>query len=206
MTEQIARMARPRHELPKLPYALDALAPYVSREALEYHYGKHHRGYVSKLNELIAGTAFEASDLSEIVRQASGPIFNNAAQVWNHTFYFNCMSPKGGKPPVGDLSKAIDECFGSFDILETQFKSHAMAKFGSGWIWLVKDGGGRLAILDSDNADNPLRRNKIPLLACDVWEHAYYIDYRSDRPQYIAAFWRLVNWEFVARNLRDGVK
>jgi superoxide dismutase, Fe-Mn family len=198
---QANRLLKPQHELPPLPYGMDALAPHISAETLTYHYGKHHRAYVNKLNELVHGSEFEAMSLPELIMNSTGPVFNNAAQVWNHSFYWNCIGPKGGGLARGELARAINASFGSFDAFATRFKSSAAAKFGSGWTWLVKRADGTLAVHDTDDADNPLRSNELPLLACDVWEHAYYIDYRNERAKYIEAFWKLVNWDFVAGNL-----
>ncbi|HMN13372.1 MAG: superoxide dismutase [Fe] [Gammaproteobacteria bacterium] len=192
-----------QHELPALPYSSDALVPHISRETLEYHYGKHHRAYVNKLNQLVQGTEFEAMALPELIRKSTGLIFNNAAQVWNHSFYWNCLDPKGHRKPAGALARAIDASFGSFDEFSALFKGSAAAKFGSGWTWLIKRSDGTLAISNSDDADNPLRSNQVPLLTCDVWEHAYYIDYRNERPKYVEAYWHLVNWDFVARNFDE---
>ncbi len=189
------------HELPPLPYAMDALAPHISRETLEYHYGKHHRAYVDKLNELVQGTEFETMSLADLIKRTTGPVFNNAAQAWNHDFYWSCLSPGRGGAPMGELARAIDAGFGSFDAFASRFKISALSKFGSGWTWLTRCADGTLAIRNSDNADNPLRANETPLLTCDVWEHAYYIDYRNQRAKYVDAFWHLVNWDFVARNL-----
>jgi Fe-Mn family superoxide dismutase len=189
------------HKLPDLPYAKDALAPNISAETLEYHYGKHHKTYVDNLNKLIPGTEFENMNLEEIVKKASGGIFNNAAQIWNHTFNWNCLSPKGGGEPSGAIADAITKNFGSFEQFKEKFTNAAVTLFGSGWAWLVKNTDGSLAIESTSNAGNPLKDGKKPLLTCDVWEHAYYIDYRNARAKYIEAFWKLVNWEFVARNL-----
>lgn len=189
------------HKLPELPYAQDALEPNISAETIEYHYGKHHKAYVDNLNKIIPGTELEKSSLEDIVKKASGGIYNNAAQVWNHTFYWNCLSPKGGDIPTGDLAKAVNKTFGSFEQFKEKFTSAAVTLFGSGWAWLVKMPDGTLAIEQAGNAGNPLKDSKKPLLTCDVWEHAYYIDYRNARAKYIEAFWKLVNWEFVARNL-----
>lgn len=186
------------HKLPELSYARDALAPAISSETLEYHYGRHHKTYVDNLNKLIPGTEFENSSLEDIVRKASGGIFNNAAQVWNHTFYWNCLSPHGGGEPSGALASAITKHFGSFEQFKDKFTSSAVTLFGSGWAWLVKNPDGSLAIEATSNAGNPLRDGKKPLLTCDVWEHAYYIDYRNARPKYVEAFWKLVNWDFVS--------
>ncbi len=188
-------------ELPKLPYAKNALAPYLSEETLEYHYGRHHAAYVKKLNELIANTNFARMPLEEIIKTADhGPIFNNAAQPWNHTFYWNCLTPEGGGEPRGALASAINRDFKSFKEFSKEF-SEAAIEFGSGWAWLVQRKNGSLAIEKASNADDPLVRNERPLLACDVWEHAYYIDYRNARPKYVVAFWHLVNWDFVASNM-----
>jgi len=189
------------HKLPELPYAQDALAPNISAETLEYHYGKHHRTYVDNLNKLIAGTGFENAALEDIVKRASGGIYNNGAQVWNHTLYWNCLSPEGGGEPAGALADAIVKAFGSFGQFKEQFTNTAVTLFGSGWAWLVKNPDGSLAIESTPNAGNPMRDGKRPLLTCDVWEHAYYIDYRNARPKYLEAFWNLVNWGFVGENL-----
>jgi superoxide dismutase, Fe-Mn family len=189
------------HKLPDLPFAKDALAPHISAETLEYHYGKHHKAYVDNLNRLIPGTEFENAQLDEIVRKASGGVFNNAAQLWNHTFYWNCLSPRGGGEPGGDLARTITRDFGSFAQFKEKLTSSAVTLFGSGWAWLVKNPDGKLAIEATSNAANPLRDGKKPLLTCDVWEHAYYIDYRNARAKYVEAYWNLVNWKFVADNL-----
>jgi Fe-Mn family superoxide dismutase len=189
-----------QHELPPLPYAMDALAPTISRETLEYHYGKHHRAYVNKLNELVKGTEFDGKPLEEVVKKSTGPVFNNAAQIWNHTFYWNCLTPTKGTKPAADLAKAIDASFGSFDQFATQFKTSAATKFGSGWTWLVKGADGKLAIKNTNDAETPLRTGETALLVCDVWEHAYYVDYRNERPKYIEGFWQLANWDFASRN------
>lgn len=186
--------------LPNLPYALDALAPSISKETLEYHWGKHHRAYVTNLNNLIPGTEFEKMSLEDIIIQSSGGIFNNAAQVWNHTFYWHCMKPNGGGEPTGPLLTAIEKNFGSFTQFKENFSKTALTTFGSGWAWLVKNNDGSLTIMSTSNAGNPITEGKKPLLTCDVWEHAYYIDYRNLRPAYLDAFWTLVNWEFVAQN------
>ena len=187
-------------QLPSLPYALNALEPHISEETLQYHYGKHHQGYVNKLNELIANTEFAGLKLEEIISQATGPIFNNAAQVWNHTFYWHCLSPDGGGEPSGALGSAIEKTFGSFEQFKKQFSEAAMTQFGSGWAWLVKNNHGKLEVLKTLNAENPLTEKKSPLLTCDVWEHAYYIDTRNDRAKYVKNFWEVVNWEFVSKN------
>lgn len=190
------------HKLPELPYAKDALSPHISAETLEYHYGKHHKTYVDNLNKLIPGTEFENMAVEEIIRKASGSVYNNAAQIWNHTFYWNCLSPKGGGEPTGELAKAITQSFGSFAQFKEKFSATATTLFGSGWAWLVKNPDGSLAIESSGNAGNPLKDGKKPLLTCDVWEHAYYIDYRNARAKYVEAFWKLVNWEFTAKNYK----
>jgi len=189
-----------QHQLPALPYALDALQPHISKETLEFHYGKHHQAYVTNLNNLVKGTEFENMPLEDIIRKSKAGIFNNAAQIWNHTFYWHSLSPKGGGKPAGDLAKAIDAKFGSFDEFKKQFSAAAAGTFGSGWAWLVKNADGTVAIESTSNAATPLATDKKPLLTCDVWEHAYYIDYRNRRPDYVAAFWNLVNWEFAAKN------
>lgn len=189
------------HKLPELPYAKDALAPNISAETIEYHYGKHHQAYVDNLNKLVPGTEFENKTLEDIIKKATGGVFNNAAQVWNHTFYWNCLSPKGGGAPTGELAAAIDKAFGSFEKFKEQFTNAGMTKFGSGWAWLVKNTDGNLSIEATSNADNPMKEGKKPLLTCDVWEHAYYIDYRNARAKYIEAFWNIANWDFVASNM-----
>jgi Fe-Mn family superoxide dismutase len=190
------------HKLPELPYAKDALAPHISAETLEFHYGKHHATYVTNLNKLIAGTEFENLALEEIVKRATGGVFNNAAQVWNHTFYWHCLAPKAGGEPTGPLAQAITLAFGSFAAFKEKFSAAAVGTFGSGWAWLVKNPDGSLAIESTSNAANPMTSGKKPLLTCDVWEHAYYIDYRNARPKYVEAFWNLVNWKFVADNFK----
>ena len=188
--------------LPELPYALDALAPHISKETVEYHYGKHHAAYVNNLNKLIPGTEFEKLTLEEIIKKSSGGIFNNAAQVWNHTFYWHCLSPNGGGEPKGKLAELINQSFGSFTAFKDQFTQTALTTFGSGWAWLVQDEHGALKIVSTSNAATPMTSKQNALLTCDVWEHAYYIDYRNLRPDYVNAFWALVNWEFVSQNLR----
>lgn len=188
--------------LPPLPYAKNALAPHISEETLEYHYGKHHAAYVNKLNTLIQGGEFEKLSLEEIILKSQGPIFNNAAQVWNHTFYWNSMKPNGGGNPTGDLAKAIEKHFSSIDEFKQKFTDSAINRFGSGWAWLVKNKDGSLEIVSTSNADNPMTTGKQPLLTCDVWEHAYYIDTRNDRAKYVSNFWQLVNWDFAAENFK----
>jgi Fe-Mn family superoxide dismutase len=188
--------------LPQLPYPMDGLTPYISKETLEYHYGKHHQTYVTNLNKLITGTEFESMTLEDIIMKAKGGIFNNAAQVWNHTFYWHCLSPKGGSEPTGALSTAINQHFGSFAAFKEQFTQTAITTFGSGWAWLVQDSTGALKIISTSNAGTPMTEGLTALLTCDVWEHAYYIDYRNMRPDYLNAFWSLVNWEFATNNLK----
>jgi Fe-Mn family superoxide dismutase len=187
-------------ELPALPYAKDALAPHISAETLEFHYGKHHQTYITNLNNLVPGTEFEDLSLEDIILKSSGGIFNNAAQVWNHTFYWNCLTPNGAGKPSGALADAIDATFGSFDKFKEEFTKCAVTTFGSGWAWLVKNADGSLALVSTSNAACPLTAGQTPLLTCDVWEHAYYIDFRNSRPNYLEAFWVLANWDFVASN------
>lgn len=188
-------------QLPDLPYPTNGLEPHISKETLEYHYGKHHRAYVNKLNELVPNTEFANLSLEQIICKApAGPLFNNAAQVWNHTFYWHCMKPNGGGKPSGKLAEAIDKAFGSYDKFQQQLTEAGLTQFGSGWAWLVKTGDGKLEIVKTSNAGNPLTDKKTPLLTCDVWEHAYYIDTRNDRGKYINNFWQVVNWDFVAKN------
>lgn len=189
------------YELPALPYELDSLAPHISRETLEYHYGKHHQAYVNNLNNLVPGTEFEGMTLEEIINNAKGGIFNNAAQIWNHTFYWHSLAPNGGGEPTGALADAINKHFGSFASFQETFSKTAATLFGSGWAWLVKNADGSLAIEGTNNADTPMTSGKTALLTCDVWEHAYYIDYRNARPEYIKHFWNLVNWDFVTSNM-----
>lgn len=189
-------------ELPALPYAQDALEPHISKETLEFHYGKHHNTYVVKLNGLIDGTPDADKSLEEIVQNSSGGVFNNAAQIWNHTFYWHCLSPNGGGEPAGAVADAINGAFGSLAEFKSKFTDSAVNNFGSGWTWLVKNADGSLAIVNTSNAATPLTDEGVtPLLTVDVWEHAYYIDYRNARPNYMEAFWNLVNWEFVAANM-----
>jgi Fe-Mn family superoxide dismutase len=190
------------HKLPELPYAKNALAPHISAETLEYHYGKHHATYVANLNKLIVGTEFADLSLEDIVKKASGGIFNNAAQVWNHTFYWNSLSPKGGGEPSGALADAVVKSFGAFAQLKEKLSNAAVTQFGSGWAWLIKNPDGSLAVEQTSNAATPLRDGKKALLTVDVWEHAYYIDYRNARASYVEAFWKLVNWDFAAQNFK----
>lgn len=185
-------------ELPALPYERNALEPHISGETLDYHYGKHHQTYVTNLNKMIEGTEHEGKSLEDIIRNSSGGMFNNAAQIWNHTFYWNCLSPNGGGEPTGELAAAIERDFGSFAEFKEKFTATAVTTFGSGWGWLVKTPAGKLELVSTSNAETPLTSDNKPLMTCDVWEHAYYIDYRNARPQYVEAFWNLVNWDFVA--------
>ena len=189
------------HELPKLPYALNALEPYISARTLEFHYGKHHQAYVTNLNKLIAGTEYENFSLEDLIRKAGGGIFNNGAQVWNHTFYWNSMKPKAGGEPSGKMADALIKNFGSFAEFKEKFSTAAATLFGSGWAWLVKKPDGSLAITQESNAGNPLKTGDLPLLTCDVWEHAYYLDKQNLRPAYIVDFWNLVDWDAVAGRL-----
>lgn len=188
--------------LPELPYALDALTPHLSKETLEFHYGKHHNAYVTNLNKLTEGKPEASKTLEDLIKTAKGPIFNNAAQTWNHTFYWNSLKPNGGGVPTGPVADAINASFGSFEEFKTLFTNLAVSLFGSGWVWLVKDSDGTLGVEPMQNAGNSLTNGQVPLLTCDVWEHAYYIDYRNARAKYIEAFWSLINWEFVAKNLQ----
>lgn len=188
-------------ELPALPYAIDALAPHISQETLEFHHGKHHATYVAKLNAAIPGTEFESKSLEDIIKTASGPVFNNAAQIWNHTFYWNCLSPNGGGEPTGALADAINNTFGSFAEFQTAFNDKAVNNFGSSWTWLVKNSDGSLEIVNTSNAGTPMTEGQTAILTVDLWEHAYYIDFRNARPAYLDAFWKLVNWDFAAANL-----
>ncbi len=188
-------------ELPALPYARDALAPHISAETLDYHYGKHHQTYVTNLNKLVAADpSLEGKSLEDLIRTTSGGVFNNAAQVWNHTFYWNGLRPGGGGEPTGALADAIVAAFGSFAAFKEKFSAAAAGQFGSGWAWLVKNAAGGLEIVTTGNAGCPLTDGKVPVLTCDVWEHAYYVDYRNARPAYVAAWWNLVNWDFAAAN------
>jgi Fe-Mn family superoxide dismutase len=190
------------HELPPLPYAKDALAPVISAETVEYHYGKHHKAYVDNLNKLIPGTPFENLPLEEIILKAQGGTFNNAAQVWNHTFYWNCMKPQGGGDPGGELKAKLEAAFGSVAKFKEEFTAKAVGTFGSGWAWLAADKDGKLSLESTSNAAVPFTAGLKPLLTCDVWEHAYYIDYRNARAKYVEAWWGILNWDFVAQNLK----
>lgn len=188
-------------ELPALPYAQDALEPHISAETLEYHHGKHHATYVTKLNGLVPGTEFEGKSLEDIIKTSTGGVFNNAAQIWNHTFYWNCLSPNGGGAPTGALADAINAKWGSFDKFQAALDDKAVNNFGSSWTWLVKLADGSLDIVNTSNAGTPITEAGVtPLLTVDLWEHAYYIDYRNARPKYLEAFWKLVNWDFAAKN------
>jgi superoxide dismutase, Fe-Mn family len=186
-------------ELPRLSYRLNALIPHISEETLEYHYGKHHMAYVNNLNGLLPGTEFEKADLETIIKKAEGGIFNNAAQVWNHTFYFESFSKNGKRKPEGKLADVIIKTFGSFDSFKEQFTKAAVTLFGSGWAWLVKNEDGDLQIIQESNAGNPMRKGLKPLLTCDVWEHAYYIDYRNRRPDYLKSFWEIIDWDIISK-------
>ena len=189
-------------ELPALPFERTALEPHISGETIDYHYGKHHKAYVDKLNELIAGTEFEGMTVEEIAKKSQGAIFNNAAQVWNHTFYWYCLQPGGAGEPSGKLADAINAAFGDFAKFKEEFTKTAIGTFGSGWAWLVQRKDGTVALVSTSNAATPLTGEDTPLMTCDVWEHAYYIDYRNARPKYLEHFWNLVNWEFVAKNMK----
>jgi len=189
--------------LPDLPYARNALEPHISAETLDYHHGKHHQTYVDKLNGLVEGTDRAGQSLEEIIRSSEGGLFNNAAQVWNHTFYWHCLSPNGGGEPSGKLAEKIKRDFGSFEAFKEKFTETAINTFGSGWAWLVENPDGSLALASTSNAETPLTGEAVPLLTCDVWEHAYYVDYRNARPKYIEAFWNLVNWSFVESQLKS---
>ncbi len=188
--------------LPELPYAKDALAPHISAETLDFHHGKHHNAYVTKLNELVAADpSLAGKSLEDLIRTTSGGVFNQAAQVWNHTFYWHSMKPGGGGEPTGAIAVGIMKAFGSFADFKTKFSAAAVGQFGSGWAWLVKNGSGALEIVATSNAGCPLTDNKTPILTCDVWEHAYYIDYRNARPKYVETWWNLVNWDHANKNL-----
>ena len=193
------------HELPPLPWDKNALAPHMSQETLEFHHGKHHATYVTKLNAAIQGNAYESLSLLDAIKKSSAEgnkaVFNNAAQHFNHSFFWNCLSPKGGGAPTGAVADAINKSFGSFDAFKTAFTNESVNHFASGWGWLVKDGAGGLKVISTHDADTPVAHGQEPLLTCDVWEHAYYIDHRNSRPNFLAAFWTLVNWDFVAKNL-----
>ena len=195
-------MDRPRftHTLPALPYPVEALEPHISRETLDFHHGKHHRTYVEKLNELVRGGEFDGRSLEDTVRASSGAIFNNAAQAWNHAFFWQCLGPEAPARPGGALMTALEGAFGSFAAFQDRFAKAAIDTFGSGWAWLTKAADGSVTIRSTSNADTPIKHGGVPLLVCDVWEHAYYIDYRNERPKYVNAFWRVVNWKFVEKS------
>lgn len=192
------------HQLPELPYAKNALEPHISAETLEYHHGKHHQSYVNKLNELIKGSRYEHMPLEEVILSSTNetPVYNNAAQVWNHTFFWNCLSPKGGGIPTGNVSDLINKKWGNFDKFKEEFSAKAVGNFGSGWTWLIQNKQEEIDILNTSNAQTPKTLGHKALLTVDVWEHAYYIDYRNRRPDFIKSFWNLVNWDFVNRNLQ----
>ncbi len=192
-----------QHQLPALPFALDALAPHMSRETLEFHHGKHHQAYVTNLNNLIKGTEFESLGLEDIIRKApAGGVFNNAAQVWNHTFFWHCLSPEGGGEPSGELRAKIDAKWGSFAAFKEAFHKSAVGNFGSGWTWLVRKADGSVDIVNTSNAATPLTSGDKPLLTVDVWEHAYYVDYRNRRPDFVTTFLdKLANWKFAQSQL-----
>lgn len=187
--------------LPSLPYSKIALSPYISQETLEFHHGKHHQTYVTNLNNLVENTPMQSKNLEEIIQTSDGAIFNNAAQVWNHTFYWHSLAPDSGGEPHGKIAELIKENYGSFAAFKEQFSKAAAGQFGSGWAWLVREKSGRLLIETTANAGCPLIEQHIPILTCDVWEHAYYIDYRNARAKYIEAWWNLVNWDFANQNL-----
>jgi Fe-Mn family superoxide dismutase len=186
-------------ELPLLPYPMDALEPFITKRTIEFHYGKHHQAYVTNINKLIVGTEFEKATLEDIIKKASGGIFNNGAQVWNHTFYWNCLKSHGGGEPKGPLAQAITKYFGSFEQFKEKYSAASTTLFGSGWAWLVKKADGSLEIIQESNAGNPMKNGHTPLLTCDVWEHAYYLDYQNRRPDYVAAFWNYIDWDAVAK-------
>lgn len=188
-------------ELPPLPYSKDALQPHMSAETLEFHHGKHHKTYVDNLNKLVPGTEYENMTLEQIMMKSTGPMFNNAAQIWNHTFFWNCLTPKTTPEPTGALADAMKSSFGSVQAFKDKFAETSVKQFASGWGWLIKNKMGALEIVSTSNAANPMTEGHVPLLTCDVWEHAYYIDYRNRRPDFLGAFWNIVNWDFVAQNL-----
>ncbi len=188
--------------LPVLPYSLQALDPFLSQETLEYHYNKHHNAYVVNLRKLIINTEFAEMKLEDIVKTSSGNIFNNAAQIWNHTFYWNCLTPSKSVQPSKELFKLLERYFGNLSTFKEKFNQVAISTFGSGWAWLVQNEDGSLEIISTNNANTPFTTKQKPLLTCDVWEHAYYIDYRNSRPAYLEAFWQIINWDFITQNLR----
>lgn len=188
-----------KFNLPELPFAKNALEPHISERTLEFHYGKHHQTYVNTLNTLIEGTEFENKTLKEIIKSSDGGIFNNAAQVWNHTFYWSCLAPNHKPAPEGSLKKAIEEAFGSFENFKEEFTKKSVGLFGSGWCWLVKDSAGKLSIVQQSNAGNPMTKGLTPIMVCDVWEHAYYLDKQNARPKCMESYWELVNWDFIEK-------
>jgi Fe-Mn family superoxide dismutase len=190
-------------KLPELPYALNALNPYIGEKTMEFHYGKHHKAYVDNLNNLVKGTKYENASLEQIIRDAEGGIYNNGAQVWNHTFYFSGFSKEGNRQPLGIMADAINRSFGSFDQFKEKFTNAAASLFGSGWAWLVKNNDGSLEIIQESNAGNPLRSGLTPVLTCDVWEHAYYLDYQNRRIEYIKSFWNILNWDQISKRYQD---
>ncbi len=193
------------HKLPPLPYEMDALEPYITAETLEYHYGKHHKTYVDKLNGLVENTPLASKTLVELIQQETGGVFNNAAQIWNHTFYWSCMTPEKNVQPSEELLNAINSAFGSLDQMLLELKTHALNNFGSGWTWLVKDRENKLSILNTSNADLPIRESiYTALLVCDVWEHAYYVDTRNNRGLYLDNFMKIINWQFVSENFEKS--
>lgn len=189
--------------LPDLPYSNDALSPQMSAETLQFHYGKHHKAYVDKLNHLTKGTKFAEMKLEDVIRQSDGAIFNNAAQVWNHTFFWQCLSPKKNQLPTGELLSAMNKSFGDLDQFKTKFSEAALGQFGSGWAWLTAQKNGLLEITTTSNAETPIQTSSIPLLTCDVWEHAYYLDHRNQRDAYLKTYWEIVNWDFVQSNFKN---
>ncbi|MCP5468579.1 MAG: superoxide dismutase [Fe] [Deltaproteobacteria bacterium] len=191
-------------ELPQLPYDMNALEPHISKRTLEFHYGKHHKAYVDKLNSLVEGTAQASKSLEDLIRESEGGVFNNAAQVWNHTFYWNGMSALGGGEPSSALKSELEKNFGSVEEFKNQVTNQGLGLFGSGWTWLIKDSDGSLKIHNESNAGNPLRVGKTPLLTVDVWEHAYYLDYQNARKGYLDNFWNLINWQFIEDNLEKS--
>ncbi len=189
--------------LPELPYPRTALTPHISEETINYHYGKHHQSYVNKLNTLLQNSEFEKASLEEMIKESKGAIFNNSAQVWNHTFYWNSLSPEGGGSPPQEAADILEKHFGSMEKFKEQFTACAIGQFGSGWAWLVKTAEGHLQVQSTGNAGNPIQTGSTPLLTCDVWEHAYYLDYKNARPAYMEAFWNIVNWDFLNKNLQS---
>ncbi len=198
LNKLIKHQIKMTHQLPELPWAKNALEPYITEKTLDFHYGKHHQAYVTNLNNLLPGSPFEEASLEEIIMKSEGGIFNNGAQVWNHTFYWNCLTPNGTELPEPKLLEAINRDFGSFELFKDQFSKSAATLFGAGWAWLVKDDQGKLSIVQESNAGNPMRKGLTPLLTCDVWEHAYYLDKQNRRPDYVSDWWKLVDWKKVS--------